>query len=324
MVGYFGDADGDAKLTTMDVQRVARIVAGDDTAFSAWPQANRLLVADINGDGRMTAIDSSYLLQKVRGLPRPEIPDIPLDITINLGGPDPLVDIPTTLAGRVGEIVTVPVRLDNTEYLEGVEFQLAYDPAVLQLLKVRRGSVTADFDFYVQQLTDGSVRIDTARMQALGAGSGSLLELDFRIKAAPTATTMIDLQSARLNAGRLTLTFEPQIGDDPTDGRIALSARLDRKEAGVEPKRFVPELPLPNPDGVAHSAVDWSARYDGFTLQPLDRGSAKTEDWKKAPWAKDLAARIGDLRTGLDQEGSEGVAPRLLNKALRGLPRLWR
>jgi hypothetical protein len=118
VVGYFGDADGDAKLTTYDVQKVARIVSGFDTGLAAWSQIAPTLVADINGDGRMTAIDTSWLLGKVRGQARPEIPDIPLDIVVQRGGPDPLVDMPRNLAARVGETVTVPVRLDNTEFLD--------------------------------------------------------------------------------------------------------------------------------------------------------------------------------------------------------------
>jgi hypothetical protein len=48
-------------------------------------------VADINGDGRLTAIDTSWLLGKVRGQVRPEIPDIPLD-TVVFARPDPLVE----------------------------------------------------------------------------------------------------------------------------------------------------------------------------------------------------------------------------------------
>ena len=341
-MGYVGDADGDARLTTLDVQRVARIVSGADSGFSAWPEVSALLVADFNADGKFTAIDPSYLLQKVRGLARPEIPDIPLDITINLGGPDPLVDIPRDLTAQVGDIITVPVRLDNTDGLEGVELLLGYDPAVLELLQVRRGSATADFDFYVQEQSAGSVRIDTARMNPLEAGSGNLLELDLRIKAAPAEGSVIDLQSVRLNAGRLTLTFEPHLGDDPTDGYIALSARLDAPVAATPERQREQTQQLAwfaaRSEGARATGVDWSAAYPDFALRPRapEADARPLPDWKQATWARDLAARLGERAAGDttaapdsssgdsgSDSGGERVAAGLLKRALRLAPRLW-
>ena len=91
----------------------------------------------------MTAIDTSWLLGKVRGQARPEIPDIPLDIVVQRGGPDPLVDMSRNLAARVGETVTVPVRLDNTEFLEAAELRIVFDPA-LDLIYPMKGPFLAE------------------------------------------------------------------------------------------------------------------------------------------------------------------------------------
>jgi hypothetical protein len=294
VVGYFGDADGDAKLTTLDVQKLSRIVSGYDTKFAAWPQVNPLVVADINGDGRLTAIDTSLLLGKVRGQVRPEIPDIPLDLRIVFGGPDPLVDVSRTLSGHVGQIVTVPVRLDNAEFLEGAEFTLAYDPAVLELREVRRGSLTTGFEFYAEQLSPGLVRIDMAKMVALVGGRGSLLELDFLVRSAPAAGTALDLQAARLNASGLTLTYEPVVGEDPTDGWMTLLPAAPAPNvmdvmAGFPGSMIDPSSGRSSGTGVQ---VDWSGGFSAAPVAPPRTEVRTEEEWRRTAWARDLASRL--------------------------------
>jgi hypothetical protein len=63
-----------------------------------------------------------------------------------------------------------------------------------------------------------------SRLDALQDGSGTLLDLDLRVKAdALPGVSPIDLQYASLNDGRLTLNVVPQLGADETDGRITIT-----------------------------------------------------------------------------------------------------
>jgi hypothetical protein len=102
VVGYLGDIDGDARLTTADVTRLTRLVSGFSTSattFSAWPDLSPLLVSDINGDARINATDLNFLGAEVRGSNRPEIPDVPAGIAPRLGAafvsrPDPTLPAP--------------------------------------------------------------------------------------------------------------------------------------------------------------------------------------------------------------------------------------
>jgi hypothetical protein len=90
VAGYLGDVDGNGKLNDSDVTRLARYVSGmapATTTFSAWTGINPLLVADINGDGRINALDVNLIANEVRGINRPEVPDVPAGLLPILGAP---------------------------------------------------------------------------------------------------------------------------------------------------------------------------------------------------------------------------------------------
>jgi hypothetical protein len=78
VVGYFGDANGDGRYTTADVQAILRVASGTDKAFAAWAGINPLVIADIDGNGKITSLDGSRVNQEISGSDRPEIPAIPV------------------------------------------------------------------------------------------------------------------------------------------------------------------------------------------------------------------------------------------------------
>ena len=223
VVGYFGDASGNAAYETLDVEKIQRIVVQADTGFAAWSQIDPLIVADINASGAITSIDASRVFQELSGNDRPEIPPIPKGIgPITFNGPDPLVSLPQSLAAMAGSLVTVPVNLDDATGLESAQFRLAYDANALQLVEVRRGSLTQDFPWLIEKHDTNSVSLDLSGPQLAG-GSGSLAELVFRVLPGAPATLALDLQSASLNTGWLTLNPAPQPGADATDGVVEVT-----------------------------------------------------------------------------------------------------
>gem|GEM_PF-3421131 len=88
VVGYMGDLDGDAKLTSTDSARFGRMVTGLATTasmISGWTDINPLLVADFNADGRINALDNNALTNEVRGRDQAVVPDVPPDVAPIMG-----------------------------------------------------------------------------------------------------------------------------------------------------------------------------------------------------------------------------------------------
>jgi len=112
-----------------------------------------------------------------------------------------------------------------TAGLNAVQLRLTWEGSVLELLEVDRGSATGDFQWYIERNTGGELYVDMSRLEALGAGSGSVLELKFRANASAQAGVVdLDLRWVSLNEGRLTLNPQPQAGRDETDGQVRIEA----------------------------------------------------------------------------------------------------
>jgi len=115
---------------------------------------------------------------------------------------------------------TIPAGLD------GVELLISYDPNVLTVEAVRAGNVTSNLDyFWAGTDVPGVIRIDssTRELPFEAVDGGTLAEIDFRIQEdAVPGPTSLDLQEARLNDGHYTLTPEPVIGYDGSDGQITV------------------------------------------------------------------------------------------------------
>jgi hypothetical protein len=220
---YAGDTTGLANYTTLDQQQLDRVIRRLDTGFGAFPLADPIVIADVNNTRDLNSADSLLLARKVAGLTS-TIPSIPGSISpLTAVGPDPLVDIPRDLTAQAGGLVTVPVRLDTAAYLESAQLNIGWDAGQLQLVEVRRGSLTEDFQWFVSDRQAGSLAVDMSRLAQMDGGQGTLLELVFRVATSARGSVGIDLQMARLNDTRLTLDPAPQVGADPTDGLVQIA-----------------------------------------------------------------------------------------------------
>lgn len=68
VVGYFGDANGDAAYTSQDVQQILRVVSKADPGFAAWRNVDPVSIAGVTGGGGLSALDANSLLLNI-GLP---------------------------------------------------------------------------------------------------------------------------------------------------------------------------------------------------------------------------------------------------------------
>ncbi|MBE2260556.1 MAG: cadherin-like domain-containing protein, partial [Rhodobacteraceae bacterium] len=325
LVAYLGDTSGDGAYGTLDGQRIQRVLVKLDSGFAAYANVDPLIVADINASGSLTSIDASRVLQEVSYLTgastadRLEIPPIPNGIgPLGFAGPDPLVDVPIDAVAEAGQLVTVPVRIDAAAGLESVQLRIVYDASRFELVEVRRGSLTGDFGWFVSGQQAGRVTVDMSRLDALPAGSGTLLDIDLRIKAdAAPGVSMIDLQYARLNDGRLTLGVAPQAGVDPTDGRITIAGKVPAQPivaAASDPQppdrllstqsqwQALSARPAFDGAGQAAAAIDGSAPWrpvidlaGSFSLPP-GTNDALLADGKSRTWLKDYLGNVGQAR----------------------------
>lgn len=224
VVAYLGDTSGNAALSTLDVQRLQRVLIRTDSGFGAWPLVDPVLLADINMSGTLTSLDATRLQQHLTGALRPEIPAIPTGIgPLTFAGADPLLSV-QSVSGAAGSTVTVPVTIDTAAGLESLELIAAYPADQLELLDVRLAGVAADFQYLVKDISvPGRLRIDASRLAPVAQGTGTVLEIQFRILPTASGTLAVDLQWAALNDTRLTLNPLPQPGADATDGRITVT-----------------------------------------------------------------------------------------------------
>lgn len=144
------------------------------------------------------------------------------------GGALTHVHVPDDLTGQVGGQVIVPVKIDNAAGVRGAEIHLNYDRSVLGAdeARVLAGSVWSQAGTQVVANVDddaGSIVVFVFAAEGLSPGSGSLLEIEFSVRAGVAGgSTAVDLAKLRLNEGAILLDPEPAAGADPTDGRITL------------------------------------------------------------------------------------------------------
>lgn len=100
--------------------------------------------------------------------------------------------------------------------------RIVYNSQALQFVEARQ-VLTEDFDWRLVRdsavdAVSRSVEIDLARLHRLAGGSGSLIELVFRVReGAPEGVTLVDLQMLSLNEGRIAQNVTSTVGQDGSD-----------------------------------------------------------------------------------------------------------
>jgi hypothetical protein len=248
-------------------------------------------------------------------------------------GLDPLVNIPTTLSATAGSTVTVPVNIDNADGLELVDLQIGYDPAVIDVLGVRAGTVTSGA-MLVTNPTDpanatGTIAVGLVLPTPDGPGGGSLLEVDYRLKpSAPAGPVLLDLRQVSLNEGVYVLTPTPIPGPDPTDGLITVmpapettaavpsvetaDAKLAQVTPAVSPVNDAPVAAAVAQNGTEETALLPPVVNDGRDKEGRDNFELRTLNFELV---KALTPGTGRdaLDGGLGQPASEGGAPPLID-----------
>jgi hypothetical protein len=84
VVGFLGDTDGNAKYDTGDGPLVQQVVVGTDSGFSAWPDVDPLIIANVIRYTSLATVDATRLNQEAATQARPEFAPLPSSpVTVN-------------------------------------------------------------------------------------------------------------------------------------------------------------------------------------------------------------------------------------------------
>ncbi|MCX7891791.1 MAG: Ig-like domain-containing protein [Burkholderiales bacterium] len=289
VAAYIGDATGNGEYTTYDVQKIQRVASALDGGFTAFPLIDPVVIADLDRNGSVTGADATLVYREVSGVDRPEVPPLPGVVapSYSSGGPARQASVAPGISGTPGSVVTVPVLLDDATGLESAQLRVAFDPDALELIGVRRGTVAADFQWFVQRPEAGVAYVDMSRLSAVTGGSGTLVEIDFVINEGAPAEIPVDLQWVRLNEGYFATTA--------TGGSIGAMAPVAPRLSMLRVSEAPPaELPSTGsggsasfsavPSGSPGPVIDWTVGNGN--------GKKKGEDERPA-WKSDFVTANG-------------------------------
>ncbi len=246
IVAYFGDTNGDHRITAGDASLVNRVALTLDTGFAAYRLVDPVIVGNVTASGSLTGTDVTFVNRFVAGLTTaPQIPSfVTTGMTFTSPGPDPALSIPTNLSVNAGRVVVVPVNIDETKPagstgLSSASLAVIYNPQVLSVSTsdIHLGSVPASGSGWtlrsIVNSTTGQIGIDLSSSTPIATDiGGSLVTIDFHaLNGAPTGMTPINLTDSVTPDG--IHTFETQLADGL--GLLTLHTQpTAKKDAGMD------------------------------------------------------------------------------------------
>jgi hypothetical protein len=118
LVTSAGNASGSGAITSADVLDMARVVAGADTGFAAYPLTDPDILGDLLGDGAVDGPAGALLGRYVNGVTTPQMPLYPGTPVNKLSLVGSTVSIPSASQLGVGSSVTASMTVVDTALLE--------------------------------------------------------------------------------------------------------------------------------------------------------------------------------------------------------------
>jgi len=187
----YGDVDDDNRVNTTDATLLARHLAG------GWENLEiNLLNADVNADDRVNTSDRTILRRFLVGwLGYEVLPYRPINTSMlmNLStrsseSVSPTISV-SNLSGKVGDIVNVPITIENNPGIISMRLYLDYDASKLELVGVKNGTVLGD-PVHGNNLNKMPYTLfwpDNGNTNNI-TGNGEIAKLQFRIKEATPVT----------------------------------------------------------------------------------------------------------------------------------------
>ncbi len=242
---YLGDVFvADQSYSIQDASEL--VTASFGNPLTEYPNADPVLVADVNGNGVLDIEDASLLISASLGQLVPSLPSRPSVTPPITSGLDPLLEV-----GRVtaisGETVRVPLSLTNTDVVtvgvETIQEVIEYDPTQVSIAGLSAGSLGEEYGLlWHADASSGLLFVVGSRAipLELSPGDGGVLGwLELEVSASLEAGDRVGLNlrsdvatyhgtlATGLNGGTLILIPAPTNGwDDPVDGSIDVVASV--------------------------------------------------------------------------------------------------
>jgi hypothetical protein len=225
VVAYKGDTSGDGTFSGLDVAVMARVAANLDSGFAAYPWLDPAVIGDFNANGNVDSTDVTLMNLVVAGLNVPQVPALPVGLSITPTGPDPLLSVPQLPSTIVGDTMEVPVNIDTarpegSSGMTSAILALRFDPAHFSVAPadVKLGALLSASNGWqvsaaVNDLT-GEIGIDlfsTTPVQTTCAGSLVIIGLHCHDTAPPQSALLGILEQANPMGQR---TFATQASDN--------------------------------------------------------------------------------------------------------------
>ena len=205
-------------------------------------------ILSVSASGRVgNPLGTYHISVTPEGDARPPAPSTPVPAPLPapqpvIVGPDDTALIVESRRAPPGSTVKVPVMLNKAQEISSLGFNLNYDPNVLRVVDVLKGSRLSDTTFSHDANVPGVIRFGFAVSTALVEG-GSAAVVEFEVIGADGSVSPLTLSDAlvshtsadplevRLVGGDLTVG-QRTVGDGDGDGEItALDALIALKEA---------------------------------------------------------------------------------------------
>ena len=221
-------------------------------------------ILTVSASGRVgNPIGTYQIAVTPEGDARPPVPSTPVPAPLPapqpvIVGPDDTALIVESRRAAPGSTVKIPVMLNKAQEISSLGFNLHYDPNVLRIVEVFKGSRLSDTTFSHDANVPGVIRFGFAVATSLVEG-GSAAVVEFEVIGADGSVSPLTLSDAlvshtsanplevRLVGGDLTVG-QRTVGDGDGDGEItALDALIALKEASQSTGQY-PSLDV-NLDG---------------------------------------------------------------------------
>lgn len=280
--------------SSADIILVQRMIGTLITGFSAYQNADPLLIADVNASGTLSSTDIIVLQRVIGTIPVTQIEPLPgVPAPAPNGGPDPRLFIPQDLIGIQGQALAVPVRIEVTEptgiVLAGGDIVVNYDPAVLNApttatLAPELSDPSVGFNTpSISVPTPGVAIISTSTPSLAGLPLAfgqfqTLFTLNFTVRStASNGSSVIGLRANQ--AGTFTALINPELQNlllvpaptnadtDPVDGRVLIGNTVVES---VVVNQNTDAVYQQQRSQVTHVTVTFSARVSFVNNSPND------------------------------------------------------
>ena len=284
VVAYLGDTTGNGKYSSLDAQRISRVVVGYDTGFAAFSSTDPVLIGDVTGNGALSSLDATRVKQEVVGYDRPEIPPLPG------AGSAPLMAATTnatvtSLDASVSKLDTATPSMEST-----VTQPVASDTPALQDLGAVLVSANPPTSFGVAtfEFSIGGISLNTGVDKTAGS------QPSFASTSIDTETAMPGGSKTAGQSGSVVLTHssedESSTAANPTDATASVAvASTDEgtNQAGKQVDQSSLKLRIERLQQRAQAVqteraelrerlaarIDWSEQFEHFSLDRVPGGA---------------------------------------------------